>query len=233
MKSIVLFVSGVFLGFVLLSNQNIVDDIVDVILNKIADKDSNYGNYNPVNDERFSLSEREYFKEIALKSEYSTNNIGKPCRWVSDMNIYVDGEPTEELISELNQITLELNDLINPIDIRVVENRSDANFIIYIGKEEGYLKIEPDSRELTNKNWGLFTIYGGTEIYKGNMFVDTYRCKSLEGQKHLLREELTQSLGLRNDSYRYEKSIFQQRWTETTEYAPIDRQLIRMLYNYK
>jgi hypothetical protein len=64
------------------------------------------------------------------------------------------------------------------------------------------------------------------------MYVDIYRCESLDGQKHLLREELTQSLGLFNDSYKYENSIFQQRWTETTEYAPIDRVLIDMLYNH-
>jgi hypothetical protein len=64
------------------------------------------------------------------------------------------------------------------------------------------------------------------------MYVDIYRCESIEGQKHLLREELTQSLGLTNDAFDYRESIFYQKWTETTEYAPIDRKLIEMLYNY-
>jgi hypothetical protein len=63
------------------------------------------------------------------------------------------------------------------------------------------------------------------------MYVDIYRCTKLDGQKHLLREELTQALGLFNDSYKYDNSIFQQSWTTTTDYAPIDVKLIEMLYN--
>ena len=63
------------------------------------------------------------------------------------------------------------------------------------------------------------------------MYIDVVRCTDLQGQKHLLREELTQSLGLKNDSYKYENSIFQQKWTEVTEYAPIDIKVIEMLYN--
>jgi hypothetical protein len=63
------------------------------------------------------------------------------------------------------------------------------------------------------------------------MYVDIIRAKEDDAQKHLLREELTQSLGLFNDSYKYDNSIFYQGWTTTTEYAPIDRELIDMLYN--
>ena len=63
------------------------------------------------------------------------------------------------------------------------------------------------------------------------MYVDIERTSTNDGQKHLLREELTQSLGLCNDSYDYPESIFYQGWTETTEYAEIDKELIQMLYN--
>ncbi|MFM7666984.1 MAG: DUF2927 domain-containing protein, partial [Bacteroidota bacterium] len=37
---------------------------------------------------------------------------------------------------------------------------------------------------------------------------------------------------LTNDTYDYPESIFYQKWSETTEYAPIDRVLIDMLYNH-
>ena len=63
------------------------------------------------------------------------------------------------------------------------------------------------------------------------MYVDLFRNSDVESYKHLLREELTQSLGLFNDSWDYPESIFYQCWTTTTEYAPIDRELIDMLYN--
>ena len=47
----------------------------------------------------------------------------------------------------------------------------------------------------------------------------------------MLREELTQSLGLARDSEEYLESIFQSAWTTTNEYAEIDRDLIRLLYH--
>lgn len=63
------------------------------------------------------------------------------------------------------------------------------------------------------------------------MYVDIFRANETE-QKHLLREELTQSLGLGKDSPWYSDSIFQQTFsTKTTEYAEIDKELIRLLYH--
>lgn len=69
--------------------------------------------------------------------------------------------------------------------------------------------------------WGLINI---------DWDVDTYRANEGE-QKHLLREELTQSLGLFNDSPKYRESIFYDGWTTTTEYSDLDREPIQMLYN--
>ena len=62
------------------------------------------------------------------------------------------------------------------------------------------------------------------------MYVDIVRADMNE-QKHLLREELTQSLGLARDSQKYTESIFQSSWTITNEYAEIDKDLIRLLYH--
>ena len=62
------------------------------------------------------------------------------------------------------------------------------------------------------------------------MYVDTDRANA-EEERHLLREELTQALGLARDSDLYANSIFQSRWTTTTEYAGIDEDVIRLLYH--
>ena len=64
------------------------------------------------------------------------------------------------------------------------------------------------------------------------MYVDIYRANNI-GQKHLLREELTQSLGLGKDSSKYPNSIFQSSWTQTLNYLEIDKDLIRLLYHPK
>lgn len=46
-----------------------------------------------------------------------------------------------------------------------------------------------------------------------------------------LRKELTQSLGMINDSYEYKDSIFYQDWTDTGSYAEMDREVIRILFD--
>ena len=47
-----------------------------------------------------------------------------------------------------------------------------------------------------------------------------------------LREEITQSLGFVNDSYSYPMSIFQEsKYIPITEFADIDKEIIKRLYN--
>lgn len=188
------------------------------------------GNTN-TNDETKSTKVRsqevmDYYDDIVMNSEFNGRR-DKAFRWTTDMKIYVEGEPTSELLSELNRIVGELNDIINPIDLIIVNNRNEANMLVYFGSANGFSNQHPSiNKSRLSNNWGYFTV----DPNSGKMYVDIYRANNKE-QKHLLREELTQSLGLFNDSYKYPESIFYQEWTTTTEFAPIDRELIDMLYN--
>ena len=177
--------------------------------------------------------EFEYFKEIAIGSEFSTNNkfIKK---WDSDLHIFLMGEDIPVLEQELDAIIGELEVLASPIKFIKVDNKADANYIIYLGEADDYVSlVEPAARQRVADNWGLFWIYWDRNctINKGSMYVDTHRTQTMDEKKHLLREEFTQSLGLMNDSYKYEESIFQQNWTSTTSFADIDKQLIQILYD--
>jgi hypothetical protein len=93
--------------------------------------------------------------------------------------------------------------------------------------------INPRSAKYLDGNYGLFEYHlsDNNEIDYSLVFVDVVRTSSEEGIKHLLREELTQSLGLGNDSFRFPESIFYQGWTNTTSYAEIDKKIIQKLYN--
>jgi hypothetical protein len=176
----------------------------------------------------YSIEAQEYFKEIALRSEFKGNRENV-LKWSSDMKIFVDGDKKGYLITELNRIVKELNDIIDPIDIKIVSSKQESNYVIYFGNyknfENNYKIYYPN---LLESNYGYFEV---TPNNSGLMYVDITRTSTIDGQKHLLREELTQSLGLLNDSYKYPESIFYQGWTTTTEFAPIDRELIDMLYN--
>jgi Protein of unknown function (DUF2927) len=177
---------------------------------------------------------KDYFNEIAFGSEFGSSEVF--CKkWVDDVDIYVSGEIPQYLNDELINILEELNELIKSVELRIVYSKEQANYIIFFGPGEKYAEIEPAAEPYVEDNWGLFWVYwsSNNEIYRGSMYVDTERTMSKDAQKHLLREELTQSLGLMIDSNKYADSIFYQGWTITTEYSDIDRSVISLLYNEK
>jgi hypothetical protein len=173
-----------------------------------------------------------YFKEIALGFEFgSASEITR--KWIAEMKIYVGGEITTELEDELKRIISEINILsTDGFIMEIIQDSAKANFYIYLGSGEEYAEIYPSQSDYIQSNWGLFSVYwkNQSHLVSGHMYVDIYRADKT-AQKHLLREELTQSLGLAKDSYLYSESIFQAEWTTTTKYAKIDRDLIRLLYH--
>lgn len=224
-----------FFGFCLLdtSVQDKIVNKVGTLVSSIQTSSSNQGSSSDTNGGGESKDEKvrsqevlDYYDEVVMNGEFSGRRESE-YKWTTDMKIYVEGEPTLELLSELERVVSELNDIINPIDLIIVNDRNKANMFVYFGSPDGFKNAHPNiDRSRLNRNWGYFDV----GINEGEMYVDIYRAND-EEQKHLLREELTQSLGLFNDSHKYPESIFYQEWTTTTEFAPIDRELIDMLYN--
>ena len=185
----------------------------------------------------FILSEYEidvidYFKDIALGFEFgNTSNITR--KWNSEMKVFIGGEPSFELLAEFEKIRTEINELkTDGFNVTVVDDSLQSNYYIFFGSGTKYAEMFPDEANLVNSNWGLFYLLwnGQNQFYSGHVYVDIIRANSIE-QKHLLREEFTQSLGFARDSQLYMESIFQSDWTTTIEYAPIDQDLIRLLYH--
>jgi len=199
-------------------------------INKSLTEDNSVGSGGDVSAKEFSPEAKEYFKKVAYGNEFNSGNTSLK-KWSQDVKIYVVGDKRDYLMSELKDIVSELNGLISTINITIVSNESDANLIVLFGSAQEYNEFESNSVGYTDQNQGLFIVYGREELTHATMYVDIERTSTNDGQKHLLREELTQSLGLCNDSYDYPESIFYQGWTETTEYAEIDKELIQMLYN--
>ena len=242
MKKLFVFAVFAFIGYAFIVNQNFRNSAIEEFFNVKEKIDSTIGGGKTKTVSKTSKFDFEqstkghsdeavaYFNEICYGSEF--NNNGKIHKWSEDVKIYVAGDKKSYLIEELNSIVYELNNIINPIDIKVVNNKADANYVIYLCSGDEYASVESGVENLTLTNWGLFaTRSRGETIISGTMYVDIYRCKSISGQKHLLREELTQSLGFMNDSYSYPNSMFYQGWTETTSYAQIDIEIIDILYN--
>ncbi len=172
-----------------------------------------------------------YFYEIALGAEYGSDDVTIQ-KWTSDINIYCDGEWNNELLRELDTIINDLTPLMGSVKINVVKQKHASNFIAYIGHPTIYYKtIEPSSQPYVYMNDAMFWIYWTNQkhIYKGSMWVDS--TLSVMKQRALLREELTQSLGLMNDSHRYTNSVFYEGLAWPTSYSDIDKQIIKILYS--
>lgn len=173
----------------------------------------------------------EYFKEIALGFEFG-NSTEITRRWETEMKIYVGGELKPVLMDELKNIIEEINKLSGSGFSIALSDSVSSNYYLFLGSGAEYGRLFPSSLSQINTNYGLFNISwdANSNIYKGRMYVDIFKT-SEQTQRHLTREELTQSLGLGKDSYKYRESIFQQDWTLVTAYAKIDKELIRLLYH--
>ncbi len=175
-----------------------------------------------------------YFSEVAFGAEFGDADelIRK---WVGDINIFVLGEAPSYLTTELDFIIDEINGLVRNVQLNLVDSIDDSNYTIFFGSGKDYKLLEPGAISRVKNNWGLVSVHWNSknEIYKGSIYVDIKRAKNKNQQKHILREELTQSLGILKDSYRYSDSIFYQRWSKTTDYSEIDRFIISTLYSDK
>ena len=67
------------------------------------------------------------------------------------------------------------------------------------------------------------------EIQKAHVFINTKETSSLR-QKHIIREEIVQSLGLINDTYDFKESIFYQGYSEVSAFSRLDEAVIKLLY---
>ncbi len=176
----------------------------------------------------FTSKEIQYFMEIAIGSEYGQEATPKIHKWSGDVRIQYSGKPTAEDLRTLRSIISELNGLTNG-EIRLQLVTSNPNLTVHFVPESQFARYEP---AYVPVNYGFFTTDwdANNRIYRANVLVTTTGVTQKE-RSHLIREELTQSLGLMRDSYRYANSMFYQPWTDVTQYAEIDKALIRMLYS--
>ena len=142
------------------------------------------------------------------------------------MRIQVFGDPTRRDLTVLGNVIEDINSLIGPVQLSLVD--SDPNLEIHFVPESEFATILPEYVPL---NLGYIYIWWDDlgAITEGVMLISTTGITADE-RAHLIREELTQSLGLLADSLRYEDSIFYQEWTTTNRYTPLDRAVIEMLY---
>lgn len=171
-----------------------------------------------------------YFNKITRYSEKRPFHKGPILRWDQDINIYLAGTISKSNKKEIIKVIIELNRLIKPIKINLVQKPERANSFVYFGSLKGFNSSIYTEKKLTNDYLGHFHIKTfQQEIQKSTIYINTAKA-TLKRQKHIIREELTQSLGLINDAYDYPNSIFYQGYSETKGFTEMDKALIQLLY---
>ena len=167
----------------------------------------------------------EYLSEIGFGVEYGS---AAPVlhKWTQDVRIKVYGSPTEADLQALDQVVSDLNSMVGEIKLEVVDE--EANLEVYFSPESQFSDIEPT---YVPTNLGFFRVWFDAEgvIHRGRVLIAADGTTQAE-RTHLIREELTQSLGLFKDSWEHSDSIFYEGWTTTDKYGPLDEATIRLLY---
>lgn len=174
-----------------------------------------------------------HFLNVALGTEYGSG-FQVTQKWTSEMNIFIGGGPTDDLLTELNLIKDEINSLTTDgFSMNIVNDSLQSNFYLFFGPPSDYTRLFPEQHNYIQENQnGLFHIEMNSkfEIISGHMFVNIDITDSYK-KRHILREELTQSLGLSNDVPHDRSSIFYYGITSLTHYNRNDIEIIRLLYH--
>jgi len=168
------------------------------------------------------------FLEIAFDQEFGQASE-RLRKWNSPIYIFIDGNPSDQILQEVEVVITELVALSTEIPIVEVDTREEANLILFLGAKEDYIElIEPGAAGIANGNSGFATIAWNTnyEIIRASACVDIVNFSGTEFIKHVVREEMAQTLGLINDTEEDPNSIFYQFANAATAYSKTDEQLI-------
>ena len=175
---------------------------------------------------------KSYFNEVAYGSdEMKDSKTNKITKWDKDIKMYLDGYYTNQDLINVKSLISELNTLIGNIKITIVKNKSEANSIVFFGDFNTFnSKYLYNQLQYVNCN-GYCLIYS----YSGSIIIDNVKIFIRNDvtpldKKHAIIEEITQSLGLANDSWTYEDSMFYEGYTTTQQLSKIDKEVIKMLY---
>lgn len=168
-----------------------------------------------------------YFLEISLGSEYGVGSFTVK-KWRTDIRIEVLGQPTLADMLALKSVINELNELLHPgIQLTIVPDH--GNLQIHFIPHSQFYQFEPPGIIFYGGFFHSWWNYAG-EIYRSRVVIGSDRVDQTH-RTHLIREELTQALGLMNDSMKYKDSIFYQGTSHVVEFSPLDQRMIRWLYS--
>lgn len=170
----------------------------------------------------------DYFGEIAFGNEFEKSDY-RMKKAVKPINIYMQGDYTEEDMEFATQFIKDVNRKIPAMPLLSFTKKNKANVVIT------YTPLADMAKHITKYyegNWGMFYYFwnGRHEITKVEIVIAN-DVTNQEERNHLFMEELLGALGTPNDSYTYSDSIFYQKWSSVQEPSEVDWLCLNMVYS--
>lgn len=169
-----------------------------------------------------------YFFKIALGAEYGDDNR-VVTRWTKPVvTVRVNGKPGTAAGDCLTRVVSDFNKLTATTDLELT-TAATADIRLYFAPVSRFKALEPDyvpgNDGFFHVEWtGDHTITNATVLIRTTGITNRIRC-------HLIREELTQSMGLMRDANDHPTSVFYGRYSATpVRYSALDEKLIKLLY---
>ena len=165
-----------------------------------------------------------YFEEIAFASEYG-GDCGAIRKWTRRASLHAQGNCTVEDMAALHRAMQGINAVDGFPGISLTNGLADIE-VYFVPLDEmgryvpGYVQ----------DNWGFFETTSDAAGISGARIAIASDVTSQTERNHLIFEELLQSVGLMQDSSRYEDSIFYGGWTTVQQPSALDWELLRLLY---
>ena len=174
----------------------------------------------------YVADEIDYFLDIAFGSEFGE---ATPLlrRWPSGSGplIRMNGTPSTADREVLDSVIAEIDRLAPGLDIELVADFPTVE--MHFVPQSEFATLLPQAPAGNN---GLVWLWWGGDqyLFQSVVLISTTTAETLRA--HIIREEVTQMLGLLQDSFLYPESIFYQAFSDVTEYLPIDRAVIDLLH---
>ncbi len=181
------------------------------------------------------------FEEIALKSEYRTGQSEPVRKWVKPVYIFVDSRIGYSRIQDqlVDQHIAHLNRLIDHPISRTADKNKANMLILFEHSSKAYQSTKaifpekpPFSVELLQNSVCIvqFHTKSNGEIYKAFVLIPPDKARAFKKLPACVVEEITQGLGLPNDSEQVYPSVFNDKSIDD-DLSPLDELLLQILYD--
>ena len=172
---------------------------------------------------------RDGFFAAAFHSEYGDTQRDALIRWEIPLSVYVRGTPTVDDMQTLQSLADDLKQSVPGLpEISFAAGEGEANVFV------SFVPFERMSKYLVHYetgNWGFMNCLSSDTTIRYGLIAIAADVTEQEDRNHLIREEFVNMLGLTADIDTAPESIIYQPYTRTQSLAPVDYEMLNLLYS--